>query len=182
MSVLDEILKHNAEFVEKGDYKKFQSDVTPNKKLAIVSCMDSRLTELLPAALNLKNGDAKIIKNAGAVLSHPFGSAMRSLLVSVYELGVEEIMVIGHTCCGMHKLDTDKMVENMINRGIPKNHFDMLKYCNIDIYNWLKGFDNIEDSIRNSVNIIKEHLLMPKNVSVYGFVIDIETGKLTKVD
>ena len=69
-------------------------------ELAILSCMDTRLTELLPAALGLKNGDAKLIKNAGGLVISPFDSAMRSLLVAIYELGVEEIMVIAHSNCG----------------------------------------------------------------------------------
>lgn len=64
-----------------------------------MTCMDTRLVELLPAALGLKNGDVKIIKNAGAVISNPFGSAVRSLLIAIFELGVKEIMVIGHTDC-----------------------------------------------------------------------------------
>lgn len=64
-----------------------------------MTCMDTRLVELLPAALGLKNGDVKIIKNAGAVISNPFGSAVLSLLIAIFELGVEEIMVIGHTDC-----------------------------------------------------------------------------------
>ena len=53
--------------------------------------MDTRLTALLPAALGIKNGDVKMIKNAGGVISHPFGSVIRSLLVAIFELGVEEI-------------------------------------------------------------------------------------------
>ena len=53
--------------------------------------MDTRLTELLPAALGIKNGDVKIIKNAGGTITHPFGSAMRSLLVAIYELGIREV-------------------------------------------------------------------------------------------
>ena len=56
--------------------------------------MDTRLTELLPAALGLKNGDAKIIKNAGGLVISAFDSAMRSLIVAIYELGVEEIMYL----------------------------------------------------------------------------------------
>jgi hypothetical protein len=51
---------------------------------------------LLPAALGLKNGDAKIIKNAGGLVISAFDSAMRSLIVAIYELGVEEIMVVAH--------------------------------------------------------------------------------------
>lgn len=100
MSTIDDILAFNEQFVEEKRYEQYETDKYPDKKLAIVSCMDTRLTELLPAALGLKNGDAKIIKNAGGVISHPFGSVIRSLLVAVFELGVETIMVVGHTNCG----------------------------------------------------------------------------------
>lgn len=67
----------------------------------IVTCRATRLTELLPVVLNLKNGDAKIIKNAGRGISHSFGSVVRSLLIAIYELDVEDIMVIGHTDCSV---------------------------------------------------------------------------------
>ena len=64
LSRLDEILLYNKKFVANEDYKEFESTKNPNKKMVILSCMDTRLTELLPKALNIKNGDAKIIKNA----------------------------------------------------------------------------------------------------------------------
>lgn len=65
MSTVDEIMAFNKEFVAEKGYLKYSTDKYPDKKLAIVSCMDTRLTELLPAALGLKNGDAKIIKTLG---------------------------------------------------------------------------------------------------------------------
>ncbi len=86
--MVEEIIAFNKQFVESKGYEKYITNKYPDKKLAILSCMDTRLTELLPAALGLRNGDAKIIKNAGAVISHPFGSVIRSLLVAIYELGV----------------------------------------------------------------------------------------------
>ena len=89
--MIDELLEYNKSFVETKGYEKFMTTKYPDKKIAIVTCMDTRLIELLPAALGLKNGDVKIIKNAGGTITHPFGSAMRSLLVAIYELGVEEI-------------------------------------------------------------------------------------------
>ena len=82
-STIDQILEHNAHFVEEREYEQFKTDKYPDKKLAVVSCMDTRLTALLMAALGLKNGDAKIIKVAGAEVSHPFDSVMRSLLIAV---------------------------------------------------------------------------------------------------
>ena len=181
MSVIDEIVEYNKSFVEKREYKAFSTDKFPNKKLAILSCMDTRLIELIPAALNIKNGDAKIIKNAGALISHPFGSVMRSLLVAVYELGVQDIMILGHTGCGMHHHDTDRLIDKMISRGIPKDKIEMLEYCGVDVHHWLKGFDSVEQSVRSTAKIVREHILMPRDINVYSFVIDVETGKLTEV-
>src|SRR5918992_3082817 len=101
MSVLSEMLEKNREFVDRGEYESLRTDRFPNKKLVVLSCMDTRLTELLPRAMGFANGDVKLIKNAGAIVSHPFGSVMRSILVAVYELGAEEIAVVGHHQCGM---------------------------------------------------------------------------------
>ena len=98
--IIEEIIKYNEQFVANKGYEKYLTSKYPDKKLAILSCMDTRLTALLPAALGLKNGDAKLIKNAGGLVISPFDSAMRSLLVAVYELGVKEIMVIAHSNCG----------------------------------------------------------------------------------
>ena len=60
--MIEDILKYNKEFVEKKRYEPYLTSKYPDKKLAILTCMDTRLTELLPAALGIKNGDAKIIK------------------------------------------------------------------------------------------------------------------------
>ena len=81
MSMIDQIIDFNKNFVAQKGYEKYLTDKYPDKKLAVLSCMDTRLTELLPAALGLKNGDAKIIKNAGGLVISAFDSAMRSLIV-----------------------------------------------------------------------------------------------------
>ena len=77
--MIDEILKYNKEFVEEKKYEQYKTSKSPDKKIAIITCMDTRLTELLPAALGIRNGDVKIIKNAGGVVSHAFGSVVRSV-------------------------------------------------------------------------------------------------------
>ena len=86
--MIDEILAYNKKFVEEKKYEQYATSKYPDKKIAILTCMDTRLVELLPAALGLKNGDVKIIKNAGGVVNTPFGSVIRSLLVAIVELGV----------------------------------------------------------------------------------------------
>ncbi len=81
--MIQEILRHNREFVASRAYEKFITSKYPDKKIAIVTCMDTRLIELQPAALGIKNGDVKIIKNAGGEITNRFDSTVRSLLVAV---------------------------------------------------------------------------------------------------
>lgn len=179
--MINEILQFNKAFVEKKEYEAFIAGKYPNKKIAIVSCMDTRLTELLPAALGLKNGDAMIIKNAGGVISHPFGSVMRSLLIAIYELEVQEILVIGHTDCGARHTDSEQMIEIMKGHGIPQKNIDLMNYCGINFDAWLSGFVDLDSSVRGSVELIRKHPLIPEGVIVYGLVIDSTTGELRMV-
>jgi carbonic anhydrase len=181
MSLLTEILEYNKKFVENKEYEKYQTTKYPNKKLVILTCMDTRLVELLPHAMNVKNGDVKIVKTAGAILSHPFGSIMRSLLVAVYELKADEICVIGHYDCGMGAIKAEAIMEKMVERGIPQERLEMLKYSGIDLENWLKGFESVEESVKHSVNMLKNHPLLPANIPVHGLIIDPHTGKLDLV-
>lgn len=180
--MLDEIMEYNKEFVASHGYEPYITDKYPNKNLAIVTCMDTRLTELLPAALGLKNGDAKIIKNAGATISHPFGSAVRSLLIAVYELRVNEILVIGHTDCGVQKMDSEKMLSHMKSRGIPKEKIELAQDFGINLNMWLRGFDDVFASVRNSVTLLRHHPLMPSDVSISGFIMDSVTGGLISAE
>ena len=60
--MIDELIRYNREFVKNKGYERYVTDKYPDKKIAILSCMDTRLTELLPAALGVRNGDVKIIK------------------------------------------------------------------------------------------------------------------------
>ena len=126
--MIDQIMEYNKKFVENKGYEPFLTSKYPDKKLAILTCMDTRLIELLPAALGIKNGDAKIIKNAGGTMVHPYGSVVRSLLVGILELGVEEVMVIGHTDCGVQGMDGKEMLELLEKRGIDKQHIDIVRH------------------------------------------------------
>ena len=181
MKKLDEILIHNERFVQNKEYNKYITDNKPNKKLVIVSCMDTRLTELLPKALNIKNGDAKFIKNAGASIMHPFGSTTRSIVVAVYEYNADEIIVVGHHNCGMTNLNSTEILEKAYNNGISEETINTLVCAGIDIEKWLEGFSSVEESIQESVNSIKSHPLIPKNIIVHGLIIDPKTGKLDVV-
>lgn len=177
MTLLGEILDYNEKFVENEEYKKYETTKYPKKRMVVLTCMDTRLLELLPKSMNLSNGDVKTVKNAGALVSHPFGSVMRSILIAVFELQAEEVFVVGHHDCGMSALKSDKMIESMKERGISEETLDTLSYSGIDFEKWLHGFDNVFESVKHSVNIIKNHPLMPEGVPVHGLVIDPTTGK-----
>ena len=176
--MIEQIVEYNKKFVENKGYEPYLTSKYPNKKLAVLTCMDTRLTELLPAALGLKNGDAKIIKNAGGVITHPYGSVVRSLLVAILELGVEQVMVIGHTDCGVQGMDGNELLGE---RGIDKEHIDIVRHSGIDLEKWLGGFESVEKSVEETVHTLKTHPLMPKDIKIKGFIMDSETGALTEV-
>lgn len=178
MSILSDILEHNGEFVRKKEYEPFLTDAIPEKKLVVITCMDTRLVELLPRAMNLRNGDAKIIKNAGAIVSHPFGSVMRSILVALYELRAQEVAVVGHHGCGMTGLSCERILDKAVQRGVAKETLEMLRHAGVDLQRWLTGFDSPGDGVRQSVGMIRHHPLLPRGVPVHGMLISPETGEL----
>ena len=179
--MIEDILAYNKRFVAEKGYEKYITNKYPDKKIAILSCMDTRLTALLPAALGIKNGDVKMIKNAGGIISHPFGSVIRSLMVAIYELGVTEVMVIAHSDCGACHMSSAQMIEHMKARGIKQETIDMIRFCGVDFESWLSGFEDTEKSVKGTVEAIINHPLIPNDINVSGFIIDSVTGELTPV-
>ncbi|BFT70714.1 carbonic anhydrase [Paenibacillus sp. P36] len=172
------MLDFNSEFVEKKEFEKYKTSRFKDKKMVVITCMDSRLTELLPRALNIKDGNSKIIKDAGAIVLHPFGSVMRSVIVAIYELNADEVFVVGHHDCGMSCIDPGETINKMKENGISSEIIDTLESSGINLQKWLHGFDSVEDSVKGSVHTVKNHPLLPRNIPVHGLVIDPETGKL----
>jgi|SRR5690554_5022985 len=175
---LSEIIEYNEIFVENKNFEEFMTNRYPEKRMVILSCMDTRLVELLPKAMNLKNGDAKIIHNAGAILTSPFGNIMRSIIVAVYELQAEEVFVVGHHDCGMTGINSDRITEKMVARGIDPEVIHTLSHSGINLHQFIRGFDNVREGVETSVSIIKNHPLLPQDIPVHGLIIDPVTGKL----
>ena len=107
--MIDEILENNRRFVAGKGYEKHITDGKPSGKTLIVTCMDTRLSVMLPEALGIKNGEVKIVKVAGGVILDDYDAVMRSIIVGIYELGIEEIMLIHHTDCGAGKMTGEHM-------------------------------------------------------------------------
>ncbi|MGK9252428.1 MULTISPECIES: carbonic anhydrase [Paenibacillus] len=181
MNNLQEMLAYNEKFVEDKKYEEYLTDKFPDKRMVILTCMDARLSELLPRALNLRNGDAKILKNAGAIITQPFGNIMRSILVALYELNADEVFIIGHYNCGMTGINPDSMIGKMVDRGVPSQTIRTLKHSGVDFTRWLTGFDNVRSSVEKSVSIVRNHPLLPPGTPVHGMIIHPQTGKLDLV-
>jgi carbonic anhydrase len=175
---MEEIIAYNQQFVQNKGYEEYLTTRFPEKRMVIVTCMDARLTELLPKAMNLKNGDAKIIKNAGAILTSPFGNIMRSILVAIYELNANEVFIVGHNDCGMTGLDPNNVIRHMEARGISQDVIHTLRHSGISLNRWLTGFDSVRESVENSVDIVRNHPLFPPRTPVHGLIIQPDTGEL----
>lgn len=167
--MLDEVLKANKNFVKDIEPKKMSH--MPQKKLAIVTCMDTRLTGFLEPAMGIGRGDAKIIKNAGNTIVDR--DVIRSLAAAVYALGVEEIMVVGHYDCGMANVDPEKINAAMMDRGVsPKTVEDL------DLKEWIGAIDNEEENVVQNVKKIRGSPFIPSDVPVHGLIIDPYHGTL----
>lgn len=178
---MKEIKNHNSRFVANGEYEKFATSKFPDKKIAVVTCMDTRLVTLLPAAMGVKNGDVIEIKNAGGLVVDPYGDSMRSLLVAVYELGVESIMIMAHTDCGVEGLEGAHLKGIMQKRGLKEEAFDDARNRGVDLDAWLSGFSDTDCAVKKSVELVKNHPLLPEGIEVTGYVIDTPTGELREI-
>ena len=167
--VIDEILKANEEFV--ANYEGKPMSHMPQKKLAILTCMDTRLTCFLPEALGIGRGDVKLIRNAGNTIVGE--DAIRSIAAAVYSLGCEEVMVIGHTDCGMAGADENKVRAKMIEYGIDEAEIDK-----VDLAKWIGAIPGEEENVVETVEKIKSHPLITDKVPIHGLIMDIVSGKL----
>ena len=168
--LLDEVLKSNEEFVEKFD--EVELSAIPKKKLAIVTCMDTRLTDgFLEQAMGIKRGDAKIIKNAGNnVLDR---DVIRSVAASIFALGVEEVILVGHCDCGMAGANSEKLKATMIEKGISLDEINK-----VDLAEWIGALESEESNVINGVEKIKNSPFIPDTIPVHGLIIDPITGKI----
>ena len=168
MTRLENILNENKKFVEKTE--KIDLPHNPQKELAIFSCMDCRLIDFLTPALGLKRGDAKVITNAGNKIVDD--EPIRSLAVAIHALGAKEVLVVGHTECGMANVDIESLKSKMLENGISQDDIDQF-----DLGEWIGSFDSEEENVIASCSKIKNHPLIP-DIPVHGLIIDIVTGEL----
>ena len=75
-----------------------------------------------------------------------------------------------------------KVLLYMKQHGISQDHIDMIKYCGINLNEWLSGFNDTSEAVTETVDMIKNHPLIPADITVRGFIMDSTTGKLNIVN
>lgn len=162
MSATDELLAHAARYAEgfgHGDLPK-----SPGKGVTIVACMDTRLS---PHRLfGLQEGDAHVIRNAGGVVTD---AELRALAISQRKMGTTEIVLIRHTDCGLLGFSDDEFANRLEAETGERPTWPAA------------AFDDVEESLRESIALIKASPFVPHTESVRGFVYDVNTGTLTEV-
>jgi len=182
MSVLNEVLSANKKYVE-GFGEKGKLALPPVRQFAVLTCMDARLDPAKYAGLS--EGDAHVIRNAGGRASD---DAIRSLVISYKLLGTKEWFVIHHSNCGM-EFFTDEIMRGLLAKSLETAALGEQGFYDVgtgpgskeaDFVDWLTISDR-NKSVVEDVERIRRHPLVPKNIPIYGFVYDVETGKLLEV-
>jgi len=164
MSVIDEVFEVNKKYSEK--FKLGYLSIPPSRCLAVVACMDARLT--VEDMLGLKTGEAHIIRNAGGIVSE---DAIRSLIISHHLLGTREIMIINHTDCGMLTFKDEKLRKNLLKKTRTATVAPLLFH----------SFTNLFENVRQQMQKILSHPWIPNDLLVRGFIYDVKTGRLEEV-
>ena len=184
--MIDEILANNAHFVQENRLPVIGH--APRKHMAVVTCMDCRLVRTFEDALGLERGDVVELRTAGATISKVEREGMgndliRSLAGAIYLLGVREVLVIGHTQCGLSHVNATALTAAMQALGVDPQQLIKKEGLSNDngLVGWLGAFQDVHLNVKEVVSVIRHSPYLPK-IPVHGLVIDIETGKLELVD
>lgn len=176
--VLESNRKYSASFGDKG-----QLTLPPARRFAILTCMDARLDPAKYAGL--AEGDAHVIRNAGGRASD---DAIRSLVISYKLLGTREFFVIHHTNCGMAFFTNDR-IRDLLASSLEAAELTPQGFRDVgsgpgsragEYIEWLPFKDEAQ-AVIDDVERIRNHQLVPRSIPIYGFIYDVQTGKLLEV-
>ncbi|MDP2712157.1 MAG: carbonic anhydrase [Solirubrobacteraceae bacterium] len=162
MGVIDELLSNNRAFA--ASVPRQHLDVRPRRRLAIVTCMDSRLNVF--AALGLGEGEAHVLRNAGGVITD---DVIRSLAVSQRRLGTREVMLIHHTDCGMQTLTDDGF------------RAELQQATGVAPAFAIESFTDLDADVRQSIRRVRRSAFLLHRDLIRGFVYDVDTHRLREI-
>lgn len=162
MTVASEFEVANQQYV--ATFDKADLPMPPGRKVFVLTCMDARLD---PAKfLGLEEGHAHVYRNAGGRAAE----ALRSLIISQQALGTEEVVVIHHTDCGMLIINEEEFRNTVKkNTGEDVSHVSFLT------------IKDLQESVKTDVELLRKNAAV-KDVPISGYIFDVKTGKINKVD
>ena len=163
-SEFSDVLSANEQFVTGFQHSELTG--TAKRGLAIVTCMDSRISPL--AVVGMQAGDAKILRNAGARVTD---DVLRTLVLASYLLGVNRVLVMPHTDCRMASAD-EATIHSTIEEQFGVNTRSL-------------EFRTVSDqraALAIDVTRIRSYPLLQKGVSVAGAIYNVSTGQLEPDD
>lgn len=164
MSYFDNFIKANQAYVDL--HGTAHLPLKPKTRVAIVTCMDSRLH--VAPALGLALGDAHILRNAGGRVTD---DVIRSLVISEQQLGTSEIVVLHHTDCGAQTFTNTEFTEQLKrDLAVDAGDQDFLP------------FTDIEESVREDIALLKNSPLIPEDIIISGAIYDVDTGRVREVN
>ncbi len=184
--ILDEILANNERFLQQTRLPHIGH--APRKHTAIVTCMDCRLVNMFEPALGLERGDVLELRTAGATIStlerpQAANDLIRSLAGGIYLLGVRNVLVVGHTECGLAHVNPTALTASMQALGVDPQK--LIEQANLGDMNgllrWIGAFNDVHINVQEVVNVIRNSPYLPR-IPVHGLVIDINSGQLTLVE
>jgi carbonic anhydrase len=162
MGTIDELLANNEAFAAALPTRHL--DVHPSRRLAIVTCMDSRIDVF--AALGLPQGAAHVLRNAGGVVTD---DVIRSLAISQRRLGTEEVMLIHHTDCGMSMISDDAFRAELQDATGMAPSFA------------IESFRDVDADVRQSMARVRNSPFLLHRERVRGLVYDVTTRALREI-
>ena len=159
-----DVLAANTNF--SSEFQHSELTGTARKGLAIITCMDSRISPL--AAVGMQAGDAKILRNAGARVTD---DVLRTLVLASYLLGVTRILVMPHTDCRMVCANDSVIHETIQNQhGVDTRSLEF------------RTVSNQREALMIDISRIRSYPLLHKGVTVAGAIYNVSTGQLEPVD
>jgi len=165
MGIIDNALKANRNYAKRHDARLAQR---PAPKIAVVTCMDPRLSNL-PEILGLPHADIDVIRTGGPAVTE---DVLGELVVSTRVLGTTEIMLLNHTGCGFTTF-TDEELNAKLTASTGNSSPAPMRFF---------SYKDPEQNAREQIELVRSHPWIARDIPVRGFVFDMETGLLSEVE
>lgn len=186
MTTLKEALENRTkEFDHWATRRRYGAEGPNNRRLWVLACMDERLP--VDEALGIHvdtpvgGGDAHCFRNAGGIVTD---DAIRSAMLTCNFFGTREIVIVQHTQCGMLSANASDLEKALKDKGVDTDNLTLdptlpeLSLATGNFAKWIGMMDDVDQACLTTINAFTNHPLIPKDVTVSGWIWEVETRRL----